>query len=62
LRRRISRAALAGLAFILLVILVGPFLVPMPPLEGTRPPQELADEDSQFVEIDGLDVHLQAWP
>jgi pimeloyl-ACP methyl ester carboxylesterase len=58
--RRINRVALAGLAVILLAILVGPFLVPVPALEGTHPPQDLADEDSQFVEINGLDVHLKA--
>jgi pimeloyl-ACP methyl ester carboxylesterase len=40
-------------------VLVGPLLVPVPPLEGTRSPQELADPDSQFIEIDGLDVHVK---
>lgn len=42
-----------------LLILVGPFLVPVPPLENTQPPQALADPDSQFVEINGINVHYK---
>ncbi len=48
---------LAG--FLLLVLLVGPFLVPVPPLEGAVEPEALADEDSLFIEIDGLTVHYK---
>lgn len=47
------------LASILLVLLVGPFLVPVPALDGTRPAKELADTDSQFITINGLDVHVK---
>ncbi len=47
------------LVIILFAILVGPFLVPVPALPGTRTIQELADPDSQFVELNGLDVHLK---
>jgi len=59
MKRPLGRIALAGLVFVLLVVLVGPFLVPIPPLEGTRPPQELGDSESQFVEINGLSVHVR---
>jgi len=45
--------------FLLLVLLVGPFLVPVPPLENTRPAKELADADSQFLRLNGLDVHYK---
>ncbi len=38
---------------------LGPFLVPVPPLEDTVPPKELADRDSHFFTIDGLDVHYK---
>ena len=31
----------------------------MPPLENTRPAQELADADSQFININGLDIHVK---
>lgn len=47
------------LAGLLLVITAGPFLVPVPPLEDTVPPRELADPDSRFVEVNGLEVHYK---
>ncbi len=47
------------IASLLLLILVGPFLVPVPPLENTQPPEALADPDSQFVEINGINVHYK---
>ena len=53
---KITLGILAGL---LLLILVGPFLVPVRPLEDTQPPQALADEDSQFIEINGLSIHYK---
>jgi pimeloyl-ACP methyl ester carboxylesterase len=42
------------------ILLIGPFLVPVPPLEGTVPPRELVDPDSQFIQLRGLDVHYKA--
>ncbi len=47
------------LLLIFLILAVGPFLVPVPPLQNTRPPEELADPDSLFVEIDGLKLHYK---
>jgi pimeloyl-ACP methyl ester carboxylesterase len=44
---------------LLVVILIGPLLVPIPPLEGTVPPEQLADPDSRFVEVNGLSVHYK---
>lgn len=55
-RRRLFLIALAGL---LLLLLIGPFLIPVPPLEGVVPPEQLADPDSLFVEINGLNVHYK---
>ena len=43
----------------LLVVAVGPFLVPIPPLEGALPPEQLADPDSKFIEVNGLKVHYK---
>ena len=57
--RRFGRIGLAVFASGLVVGLVGPFLIPVPPLEGTLPPQALADSDSQFIEINGLDIHVK---
>jgi pimeloyl-ACP methyl ester carboxylesterase len=44
---------------LLAIVLVGPFLVPVPPAPGTVPPQQLADPDSHFVEINGITVHYK---
>jgi len=53
------KITLSVLAALLVIILVGPFLIPVQPLEDTRPPQSLADADSQFIEINGLFVHTK---
>jgi pimeloyl-ACP methyl ester carboxylesterase len=53
------RIALIILGILLVILLVGPFLVPIPALEDTLPPRELADEDSQFIEVNGIDVHYK---
>lgn len=58
--KRIARWLLALVALLLLVALVGPFLIPLGPLAGTVPPEELADPDSRFVEVNGLRVHYKA--
>lgn len=42
-----------------LVLLVGPYLVPIEPLQDVVPPRDLADADSRFVEVDGLSVHYK---
>jgi len=47
------------LGVITLLIIGGPFLIPVPPLEDTQPYQALADPDSLFVEINDLDVHYK---
>ncbi len=44
---------------LVMLITVGPFLVPVPPLEGTVPPTALADPDSRFLDVDGLAVHYK---
>jgi pimeloyl-ACP methyl ester carboxylesterase len=59
MKSRLTRTGLAVLAGGLAVGLVGPFLVPVPALEDTLPPKNLADPDSQFIEINGLDVHVK---
>ena len=47
------------LAVLLLLLLVGPFLIPVPPLANTLPVRELAEADSQFMELNGLTVHYK---
>jgi pimeloyl-ACP methyl ester carboxylesterase len=51
--------ALLVLGILAVLLLVGPFLVPVPPLQGTVPARELADPDSQFIELHGIDVHYK---
>lgn len=58
--RRIGRGILIVLGVLLLLLLVVPFLIPVPALEDTRSIQELADPDSQFIQINGLDVHVKS--
>lgn len=53
------RIALIIIGFILAAILIGPFLVPIPPLENTRPPKELADHDSLFIEVGEITFHYK---
>jgi pimeloyl-ACP methyl ester carboxylesterase len=43
----------------LALALVGPFLIPVPPLKGTYAPRELADSDSEFIQLEGMDIHLK---
>jgi pimeloyl-ACP methyl ester carboxylesterase len=57
--RRVGRVLLIVLTALLVLVLVGPFLVPVPPAPGTVPPQQLADPDSHFVEINDLMVHYK---
>jgi pimeloyl-ACP methyl ester carboxylesterase len=50
-----------GWLFIILslTVLVGPYLVPIPELTDVVPPRELADADSRFLEVGGLEVHYK---
>ena len=57
--KRWVRVLLIGLVALLLLLLVGPFLVPVPPLEGVVRPEELADADSRFIEVNDLTVHYK---
>ena len=53
------RGLLIALGVLLVILLVGPFLVPVPPLEGTVPPEQLADPDSRFIGVNGITVHYK---
>jgi pimeloyl-ACP methyl ester carboxylesterase len=58
-KHRFLRGLGITLLVLLLVLLVGPFLVPIPPAPGTVPPEQLADPDSHFIEINALNVHYK---
>ena len=57
--KRWVRAILIVIVVLLLILLVGPLLIPVPPLNGTVPPEQLADPDSRFVDINSLQVHYK---
>ncbi len=57
--KRQHKIILTILGILLLLLVVGPFLIPIPPLENTSPPAQLADPDSQFIDINGLTVHYK---
>lgn len=58
-RSRTGRILLVIGGILLLVLLIGPLLIPIPPLQGTTVPQALADPDSQFIEVNGVDLHVK---
>ena len=45
--------------FLLLAVLIGPFLVPVAALSGTVDEKQLADADSNFTQVHGIDVHYK---
>lgn len=53
------KITLIVLAALLALVLVGPFMVPVRALENTQPVESLADPDSIFLEVNGLNVHLK---
>jgi pimeloyl-ACP methyl ester carboxylesterase len=57
--KKMNIIILVGLITVLLLLAVGPFLVPIPPLKGAVPPEQLADPDSKFIDINGLRVHYK---
>jgi len=60
-KNRFGRIAGTVLGAILILLLVGPFLVPVPPLENTVPAETLVDEDSKFIEVNGINVHYKTY-
>ena len=49
------------LTVLVLIVLIGPFLIPVPPLENTVPIEQLVDVDSKFVEVNGVNVHYKTY-
>lgn len=57
--KRWQKKLLIILAVILTIVLIGPFLIPVPELDGLSTEQELADLDSKFIEINDVTVHYK---
>ncbi|MEW6180884.1 MAG: alpha/beta hydrolase [Chloroflexota bacterium] len=45
----------------LLVITIGPLVIPIPPLPDPLPLSAVVDEDSRFIEVNGIDVHYKQY-
>jgi pimeloyl-ACP methyl ester carboxylesterase len=57
--KKLGKAVLIVLVGLLALILIGPLVAPVPALEGVVPVEQLADADSQFVDVDGVTVHYK---
>ena len=57
--KKLGKIVLIVLAILLALVLIGPLVAPVPALEGVVPPQQLADPDSKFIDIDGVTVHYK---
>ncbi len=44
---------------VVLLLLIGPLVFQVPPLTGTSSERDLADTDSRFVDINGVDIHYK---
>lgn len=55
------RTLLILFGILLALLLIVPLVIPIPPLEGTLPPRELAEPPSQFIEVEGIQVHYQSY-
>jgi pimeloyl-ACP methyl ester carboxylesterase len=60
-KNKLTRIAGGILLFLLALLLIGPFLVPVPPLENTVSAETFADDDSKFIEVNGVDVHYKIY-
>lgn len=61
MKQKILRFLRITFITILAILVIGPFLVPVPALENTKPIEALADSDSQFIEINDLTVHYKIY-
>jgi len=53
------RKALYASVIVFLLIFFIPLIIPVPPLEGTVPPKQLADPDSLFANVSSLSMHYK---
>lgn len=58
-KKRVLRGLAFAMAVILLLVAVVSLLVPVPPLTGTVPANQLGDSVSRFVEVNGINVHYK---
>jgi pimeloyl-ACP methyl ester carboxylesterase len=57
--QRVLKTVGVVLLVLLALALIVPLALPIPPLENTIAPEQLADADSQFMDVNGLRVHYK---
>ena len=57
--KRWKNFLLLSLIFACVTTALGPFVVPVPTLDGLVSEQEFVDPDSQFIEINGVNIHYK---
>lgn len=57
--KRWQKNILITISILALIACVGPFLIPVTPLEGTVTEAELADPDSKFIEVNDVTIHYK---
>lgn len=60
-RSRFAKVILVVLALLLVLVVVGPLLVPYPPIAGAVSAQQFADPDSHFVTVNNNSVHYKRY-
>jgi pimeloyl-ACP methyl ester carboxylesterase len=61
MKKRFLKTAGVIIAVFAILLLVVPFLIPVPPLENTVPAETLTDEDSLFIEVNGVNIHYKVY-
>jgi len=56
---QVIRYIVLGLFVLVLLMSIAPLLVPLPSQEGRLSSRELADADSRFVEVNGIEIHYK---
>ena len=59
IKKHWKKILLYSLIFLALAVTIGPFLIPVPELEGLVTEKELADPDSKFIEVNNITVHYK---
>jgi pimeloyl-ACP methyl ester carboxylesterase len=57
--KRFLRNLAIFLAILIVMVVALPLIVPIPPPLNTRPASELADADSRYIQVNGLQVHTK---
>jgi pimeloyl-ACP methyl ester carboxylesterase len=56
---KILKIVIIALLAIIILLAVVPLLIPVPPLQGLVPVSQLADPDSKFIQIEGVNFHYK---